>query len=387
MRLRSNRPRRSFVRPGLTKADKPSFRIIKTRMLQPAFRALRGFDVYASTNGLDCCGTCTAARLNSMADEWVAYHAQSIPDDPDDAFDGMFLQHSLTDEAKPLVRKALVNEGFVVTWDGSDERTIFVELPEPTGALWRRVREKMRLRALVNYWHQLTSHLHAMHGREGQALLDGYADVWDADAGIGPAEPHGEPGPTAAWEAVSFTRDTTFQPVEDDAPDTHGVFDDESGSGHEGLDDDDRAQLYRYYAHAEVEKLTLSDPEVAVEPTEPDAPPFRVLKGAELDQPAFFGPLRMASYSTRGQAREQLKDVVKVYQPRNKRFFTIAELHRTLEEHFLWIATAEQWAGPYNIDHCFFEGLHPHVDPRVELSVDLRGREVEGQVWDAFWGS
>ena len=172
MQLRSNRPRRSAVRPGLTKADRPSFRAIKKRMLQPAFRALRGLDVYASTSGLDCCGTCTAARLNGLADEWVGYHAQSIPDHPDDAFEGMFLMHSLADDVKPLVRKALVNEGFVVTWDGSDDRTIYVELPEPTGTYWARVRRKMSLRALVAYWHELTSHLHAMHGREGQALLD-----------------------------------------------------------------------------------------------------------------------------------------------------------------------------------------------------------------------
>ena len=363
------------MRPALVRGTGVSWRDVRKLAITPAFKALRRIGVYASSKNLDCCGSCTAARLNRIADEWVGYHDQSVPDTPSEPFEGMYMQHSLEEASKPAVRRAFVEQGLVVDWDGSDTKTILLSLPEPSGTHWARVRFKLKVRALLCYWLELTAHLHALDAREGRALLATYGGVFDSAAAGAPED--GPPGPTDAWKEVAFERSATFKSLDDEgscrrrtSPEHERIVVDGRTSPYEGMEPEAREQLERYLNGAEVATLTLTEPTVYVD----DEP--RALKGAALDAVAFRGALKLASYSVLGDEPRggPAKDKVATSEPRNGKWFNIAELHEALETHLHWIARVDQYNGRHSVDHAFFEGF---------VETEINGEAA----WDCVWGS
>jgi len=333
---------------------------VRKEMLVPAFRKLRERGILARHTKLACCGTCCGHELGKLSDQYVGYHVQSIPDQLDDEWSSMYLQHQLDEETKPFVRNVLLGAGLVVDWDGSDNRTIHISLPHRAGHWWAIVRRAWRTRWIYDFWLKCTAHLHLPGGPRHVPLEEVMAG--------NPALP--PPGVTPAFEVVGFMRHARYSapwfnewtlPAEPPHP-WNG--DDEMREFWDGMTHDEKEQECWRMMGNDVASIELSDPEEFDE--EKDEP--RPLKGAELDAIAFVGDtLKLRSYHTMGEMKDG-KDFTTVHEleaPRHsggQRYFTIAELHRALEKPLLWLARCEQFAKSHSPDHCFFEGLHHHEE-------------------------
>jgi len=359
-----HRPRRSAVRPGMTKQDGPSWRAVRSKMIVPAFKKLRSIGVHASVEHLQPCRFSAAQALSEKADEWVGFNQQHVPVDADEQFCGLYLQHCLAEESKPAVRAVLAKEGLTVDWDGSNERTIFVDLHNKSGLAWAWLRKRMKYRFLTQYWLEQTAHLHAPEAREGERALAAFrSGAWNE---VEPGD-H-EPGLTAAWGRVGFRREVVFgilrmqRFMERCNSGTLFKTTKESPNAMTKQHDESSflSQTELYLNGALPKRVTCSEVQ--------DATTNRGLKGAELDAVAFRGPvLKLASYSCTAQAfaihltnpYEGIKDAFVHYVPRNGETMSIAELHRTIEKHQLWIVRCEQRAHKYDMDRVHFEGLEP----------------------------
>ena len=333
----------------LTRGDAPSWRRVRRELLVPAFKKLRARGIFARHTHLSCCGSCATGELEELADEYVGYHIQSVPDALDDPFESIYLLHQLDVDTKPFVRKTFVDAGLVVDWDGSDDDTILVALAHPAGHWWSVVRRAWRLRALCEFWRECTAHLHAPGGAYYAAL--------EAEHESGPS-PLPPPGVTPAFEAVCFDRCVLFERPDDDPTRYVAMLD---------TDSHEEQQLKWCLAGQPIEELFLGPPEVFEEGEGcEDGGEFRELKGAELDAAAFVGDsLALRSYE-RVDDWKSGNDWIRIEMEAplhsGQRYFTIAELHRALEPLILWLTQCEAYAEKWSGDHCFFEGLQLHDD-------------------------
>ena len=333
--------------------------------------------VFASVEDLQCCDVCTANALGEKASEWVGFSTLQVPDDGNDTFLGLYLQHCLSPESRLAVRSVFASVGMTVTWDGSHAKTIFVDLHNNTGLAWKWLRFRIKCRFITQYWLEQTAHLHAPDAREGERALAQFGSgAWNETDG-------GPPGLTAAWRRVGFQRQVIFdlldqgkfmRLLQDDALIQCGTS---SEHAHPSELDEESflSQTDLYMNGARAKRVSLS------EVTVPDGEGTtrRALKGAELDAVAFRGPvLKLATYSTTAStfathpqnAHEGVKDAVTEYVPHNGKSMSIAELHRTLEKNQRGVVRAEQFARKYDIDTVHFVGLY--------------ATDVDG-VYDAKW--
>lgn len=343
-----------ITKPRLTRADAPvSWRRVRNELLVPAFKKLRAAGVLARHTRLEWCQSSAAHAFGQLSDQWLGYHLQSIPERLDDEWEDMYLMHCLEPETKPLVRRTLLEAGLVVDWDGSDDKTIRIALPQPPKHWWGVLRRACQTRAIYEFWREAyVGPLYAPGGRY-HVPLD---QVMAGDAPLPPA------GVTEAFKDVWLMRhgyEVEFAPPYN--PDW--TLPDESPDGRpwdSGCSTYWREQICWRAMGCDVESIELS-----AEACEHDE--LRPLKGAELDAIAFVGDvLKLRSYELMGDMRDGKKPSrvweLKAPVHRGQRYFTVAELQRALEPVVLWQSRCEQFAGELHEDACFFEGLRQHDD-------------------------
>lgn len=337
--------RRVRSRASISKRGPLTWREFKTEKLTPAFRELRDGGIFARTNKLACCGSCTQPILNKIVDDsdgmydgYVGYHIQSVPEDADGwlkPFDAIYLNHGLPDDegVVQFVRKVFVKRGLAVEWTGEADKTVHVRLPKTPGPLWDLIRTHVRMRGIFWYWHSLTHSLHAAGDAESDKRQRSNIR-WDPDAPDAPPA-----GVDPAFNDLSFTRDITF----------HKPY----GLSYNRELGEDMRQLSFYRHGGHVKSLSLSPP------CRYEKDDFVELKGAELDAIAFRGhSIAFETYATLGGDFTGTKR----YKAPSGKTFTVAELYAILEKHLFWIARVEQVQKKLNLDHRFFEGLFETMD-------------------------
>jgi hypothetical protein len=236
-----------------------------------------------------------------------------------------------------MVRDTFVSHGLAVRWNGERNKTIHITVPLSPKYLWSKLRAHVKMRNVFWFWHSLTSHLHADAVESDKRMRSNIK--WH------PLAPDAAPiGVTKAFNDVymriclaferpserwihRLEREGTYRPV---APAIRGA-----------KQSHDEQQLEWQMNGGDVASAEFTAP-TRYEPCFPEAPKFVELKGSELDQIAFNGPVfKMRSY----KSFSDTYDYVREFPAPAGDCFTISELKAVMEPELRWIARAQQYQG------------------------------------------
>ena len=327
----------------------------KKTVLVPAFRILRSQKIYARTTRLLCCGNCTVAELDDVADEFVGFHIQNVPDKRKARFEELFLIHRLKPSSVTFVRNTFLDLGMAVHWDGDDNLTIHLRRFKMPGTLWRKVRAHVRARGIFWFWYGAALANKYKEDSAGRKRdIDELCEAdWNAPDGSSNAAT-GPPGVTDEFDNLHMTLSVEFLPLP--KAEKKELVDSGAYRTVYPTDDCDKSfceHLERYYNGAEP-IASLSNPERF----DDEKDEFVELKGAELDAIAFRGSeIHMQVHD----AYDTVPETWMEFNAPNKKYFTIAELHLALQQYIerrVWHQQVIERS--FSLDHIFFQGLVPY---------------------------